>query len=80
MIYCLNKKQTLKPPPIFYSQVIANLYYTINSTGRKNMKEADIAIFIHHIQKIEEKCEFLPSFDTSKLIPSVQKLLLYFNF
>jgi len=33
------------------------------------MKESDVAVFIHHIQKIEEKCEFLPSFDISKLIP-----------
>jgi len=32
------------------------------------MKEADLFIFMHHIQKIEEKCEFLPSQDMSTLI------------
>jgi len=69
LIYCLNRRQTIKPPPIFYSQIITNLYHTVNGNIKKNMKESDVAVFIHHIQKIEEKCEFLPSFDISKLIP-----------
>lgn len=68
MIFVLNRKDTIKPPEIFYQQIISNLYYTINSIGRKNMKEADLFIFMHHIQKIEEKCEFLPSQDMSTLI------------
>ena len=73
MIFVLNRKDTIKPPEIFYQQIISNLYYTINSIGRKNMKEADLFIFMHHIQKIEEKCEFLPSQDMSMLIHPVFK-------
>jgi len=32
------------------------------------MKETDIAIYIHYTQKIEEKCEFLPSYDVQKYL------------
>lgn len=71
MIYCLNRKESIKPPEIFYQQITANLYNTINAVGRRNMKEADIIIFMHHIQKIEEKCEFLPSQDLSLFISPV---------
>mmetsp|Transcript_7105 Transcript_7105/g.6363 ORF Transcript_7105/g.6363 Transcript_7105/m.6363 type:complete len:142 (+) Transcript_7105:2513-2938(+) len=69
MIYALNGKHTTKPPQIFINQVTANLYYTINNNGRKNLKDQDVYVFLHHIQRIEEKQEYLPSFDTKALVP-----------
>jgi len=79
MIFCLNRKESIKPPEIFYQQIIANLYYTINCTGRKSIKEADLIIFIHHIQKIEEKCEFLPSQDILSLLKPVFSFLFLYT-
>lgn len=69
MIYALNGKHTTKPPQIFINQVAANLYYTINNNGRKNLKDQDVYVFLHHIQRIEDKQEYLPSFDTNALVP-----------
>lgn len=76
MIYCLNKKQTTKLSNIFYQQIISNLYYTINCTAAANLKEEDAIIFKHHIRKIEEKREFLPSLDVSSLISPVNLIIL----
>lgn len=72
MIYCLNRKQTIKLPNIFYQQICSNLHYGVNSIARNNLKESDsLVLFTHHIQKIEDKREFLPSFDIGTYISAV---------
>ncbi len=39
------------------------------------MKENEITIFKHNIHKIEEKSEFIPSYDVNELVPQVIILL-----
>lgn len=70
MIYCLNSKNTIKPSPLCHQQICSNLEKTMAYTGRHNIKEQDMIIFRHHVRKIKDRQEFLPSFDVSALISS----------
>lgn len=75
MSYIINKKTTIKPPAIFQKQIVANLYYTINNNGRKYLKDQEVYVFLHHIQRIEDGQEYLPSFDINTLISSVRRMV-----
>lgn len=69
LIHSLNRRQTIRPPQIMYNQIIANLNNTVKTVGQKSMKENDITIFKHHLHKIGDKIEFIPSLDMTVLIP-----------
>mmetsp|Transcript_55401 Transcript_55401/g.76790 ORF Transcript_55401/g.76790 Transcript_55401/m.76790 type:complete len:137 (+) Transcript_55401:91-501(+) len=70
MIYALTKKKCLQPPNVFYQQIIANLYHTVNNNGRKSLKDQDLYVCLHLISKIEEKREYVPGFEPESLLPS----------
>ena len=59
MIYCLSNKTAIKPPKIFYAQIINNMIYTHGLRATKEDPEPEMIIFKHMISKLES-AEMLP--------------------
>ena len=59
------------------NQIITNLTYTVNN-AKKNLQE-DYTFFIHLIKRLNEKNEFLPSFDINNFISRVKSFTEYSN-
>ena len=70
LVYSLNKKQSLKLSKGLMNQIITNLTYTVNN-AKKSLQE-DYAFFTHLIKRLDQKNEFLPSFDINFFISQVK--------
>ena len=53
MIYCLTNKAAIKPPKIFYMQIVNNMNYTYSLRTKKDDPEPEMVIFQHMISKLE---------------------------